>query len=75
MEINIVGGDANIEFFACGKLGKTHESILIVDAEPVYIFAALGTLDLEAGMNLEVEGDPRMPIGSPVEIWGRVATR
>ena len=41
-EINIVGGDANIEFFACGKLGKTHESILIVDAEPVYIFAALG---------------------------------
>ena len=68
-EINIVGGDANIEFFACGKLGKTHESILVVDAEPIYIFMALGTLDFEPGMNLSVEGDPRIPQGSPVEIW------
>ena len=68
-EINIVGRDANIEFFACGKLGKTHESVLIVDAEPIYIFTVLGALDFKPGMNLEVEGDPRTPIGSPVEIW------
>ena len=68
-EINIVGGDINIEFFACGKLGKTHESILIVDAEPLHIFAALGALDYDAGMNLTVEGDPHPPTGSPVEIW------
>ena len=34
-EINIVGADANIEFFACGKLGKTHESVLILHAEAV----------------------------------------
>ena len=68
-EINIVGEDANIEFFACGKLGKTHESILIVDAEPIYILTALGVLDFEPGRNLAVEGDPRVPIGSSVEIW------
>ena len=68
-EINIVGGDAYIEFFACGKLGKTHESILIVDAEPIYILAALGILDFAPGMNLTVEGDPRIPTGAPVDIW------
>ncbi len=68
-EINIVGADVNVEFFACGKLGKTHESILIVDAEPIHIFAALGALDYEPGMNLTVEGDPRPPTGAPVEIW------
>ena len=68
-EINIVGGDANIEFFACGKLGKTHESILIVDAEPIYMLTALGALDFEPGMNLTVEGDPRAPTGAPVDIW------
>ena len=68
-EINIVGGDANIEFFACGKLGKTHESILIVDAEPIYILTALGALDFKPGMNLTVEGDPRTPTGAPVDIW------
>ena len=68
-EINIVGGEANIEFFACGKLGKTHESILIVDAEPIYILTALGVLDFTPGMNLSVEGDPRTPTGAPVDIW------
>ena len=68
-EINIVGGDANIEFFACGKLGKTHESILIVDAEPIYILTALGVLDFTPGMDLSVEGDPRIPTGTPVDLW------
>ena len=68
-EINIVGADTIIEFFACGKLGKTHESILILDAEPLHIYMALGVMDFEPGMNLRVEGDPRPPTGSPVEIW------
>ena len=68
-EVNIVGANVNIEFFASGKLGKTHESILILEAEPLHIFAALGALDYEPGMNLTVVGDPRMPMGSPVEIW------
>ena len=68
-EINIVGADANIEFFACGKLGKTHESILIVDAEPIYMLTALGALDFKPGMDLSDEGDPRTPKGAPVDIW------
>ena len=68
-EINISGANSIIEFFACGKLGKTHESILMLDAEPLHIFAALGAMDYEPGMNLTVEGDPRPPTGSPVEIW------
>ena len=68
-EINIVGADTIIEFLACGELGKTHESILIIEAEPIHILTVLGALELDAGMNLSVEGDPRTPIGSPVEIW------
>ena len=68
-EINIVSANANIEFFACGELGKTHESVLILHAEPVYLYMALGVLGLEAGMNLEKEGDARHPEGSRVEIW------
>ena len=68
-EINIVSANANIEFFACGELGKTHESVLILHVEPVYLYMALGVLGLEAGMNLEKEGDARHPEGSRVEIW------
>ena len=68
-EINIVGADANIEFFACGKLGKTHESVLILHAEPFYMFTALGIIELEYGMNLVKEGDALQPEGSRVEIW------
>ena len=68
-EINIIGGDTIIEFFACGKLGKTHESIIMLDVEPVHIFLALGALDMAPGMNLTVEGDPHEPQGDPTEIW------
>jgi hypothetical protein len=68
-EINIASEDTIIEFFACGTRGKTHESTLILDVEPIYVFMALGMLDLEPGMNLEVEGDPRQPKGAHVEIW------
>ena len=68
-EINIASDDTVIEFLACGTLGKSHESILILDAEPIYIYTALGMLDLKPGMNLEVQGDPREPKGAHVEIW------
>lgn len=67
-KINIASDDTIIEFFACDPLGKSHESILILDTEPIYVFMALGLFDLEAGMNLEVVGDPREPKGSHVEI-------
>ncbi len=68
-EINISTDDTIIEFFACGTLGKSHESILILDAEPIHLFIALGLLDLEPGRNLNVQGDPHEPKGSKVQIW------
>ena len=68
-EVNIASDDAIIEFFACGTLGPSHESILMLEAEPIHVFTALGLLDLEFGMNLEVQGDPRDPKGSHVQIW------
>ena len=68
-EINIATDDTVIEFFACGTLGKSHESILILDAEPIHLFIALGLLDLEPGRNLTVQGDPHEPKGSRVQIW------
>lgn len=68
-EINIATGDTTIEFFACGLLGPSHESILMLDAEPFSIFLALGMLDLDPGMNLEVQGDPHDPEGSDVQVW------
>ena len=68
-EVNIIGGDTIIEFFACGKLGKTHESIIMLDAEPIHIFLALGALEMAPGMNLTVQGDPHEPKGDPAEIW------
>lgn len=68
-EINIVNRDTIIEFFACGKLGKTHESMLMIDAEPLHIQLALLRLNMDAGMNLTVQGDPHIPEGDPAEIW------
>ena len=68
-EINIISDDTIIEFFAVGKLGKTHESLIMLDAEPMHIQVALLRLNMDAGMNLTVEGDPHTPQGDPVEIW------
>ena len=68
-EINIATGDTTIEFFACGLLGPSHESILMLNTEPVSIFVALGLLELKPGMNLEVQGDPHDPEGSHVQVW------
>lgn len=69
-EINIINGDTIIEYFACGKLGKTHESVLMLDSEPIHIFLALGAgLGMNPGMNLSVEGNPYTPRGDRAEIW------
>ncbi len=68
-EINIATGDTIIEFFACGLLGPSHESILMLDTEPLSIFVALGLLELKPGMNLETQGDPHDPEGSDVQVW------
>ncbi|MCZ6675697.1 MAG: YdjY domain-containing protein, partial [Candidatus Poribacteria bacterium] len=68
-EINIISDDTIIEFFAVGKLGKTHESLIMLDAEPIHIQLALLRLNMNPGMNLTVEGDPHTPEGDAVEIW------
>ena len=69
-EINIINGDTIIEFFACGKLGKTHESVLMLNSEPIHIFLALGAeLGMNPGRNLTVVGDPHTPKGDRAEIW------
>ena len=68
-EINVISQETILEFFAVGKLGKTHESLIMLDAEPTHIQLALLRLNLNPGMNLTVEGDPHLPKGDPVELW------
>ena len=68
-EINLISPETILEFFAVGKLGKTHESLIMLDAEPMHIQVALLRLNLNPGMNLTVEGDPHLPQGDPMELW------
>ena len=68
-EINLISPETILEFFAVGELGKTHESLIMLDAEPIHIQLALLRLNLNPGMNLTVEGDPHLPKGDPVELW------
>ena len=58
-----------IEYFACGKHGKTHESLMVLDIEPMYLQTALLRLKMKEGRNLRAQGDPRIPKGDPAEIW------
>lgn len=68
-EINLISPETILEFFAVGKLGKTHESLIMLDAEPMHIQVALLRLNLDPGMNLTVEGDPHLPKGDSIELW------
>lgn len=68
-EINLISPETILEFFAVGELGKTHESLIMLHAEPIHIQLALLRLNLNPGMNLTVEGDPHLPQGDPVELW------
>jgi len=58
-----------IEYFACAKLGKTHESLMVLDIEPIHLQVALLTLGMKEGSSLRTQGDPRIPKGDPAEIW------
>ena len=69
MKLTLSARETILEFFAVGKLGKTHESLIMLDAEPMHIQLALLRLNLNPGMNLTVEGDPHLPQGDPVELW------
>jgi len=59
-----------IEYFACAKLGKTHESLMVLDVEPIHLqVVLLSPLGMKEGSNLRMPGDPRIPQGDQAEIW------
>ena len=58
-----------IELLACTKIGKLHESLLVIDVQPVHLQTALILLGLEYVGGLRYQGDPRTPKGDPVRIW------
>lgn len=57
-----------IELFACGPRGKTHESVLVLDAYPVDLHAALLLLGAKCGPPAAGlgQGPPR---GDRLDIW------
>lgn len=66
-EINLIQG--MIEFLACAKGGKLHESALLLDVEPLHLQLGLILVGLEHENNLRYQGDPRLSKGDPVEIF------
>jgi hypothetical protein len=58
-----------IELLACTKIGKVHESALVIDVQPVHLQTALILLGLEHEGGLRYQGDPRTPKGDRVRIW------
>jgi hypothetical protein len=59
---------SEIEFLACGRLGKLHESVIVLDTEPVHLYIALLRLGLKPGFGVRMRGDPRRPKGDPLII-------
>ena len=67
-EINMDKG--LVEYLACGPLGKLHESVLVLHAQPYHLQVAALLLGLEPGDNpLGKQGGSGIPQGDPVEIW------
>jgi hypothetical protein len=60
-----------IEYLAVTPTGKRHESVLVLDLEPMHLQVALLVLGLEPGGNLRYQGDSQAPKGAPVEIEAR----
>jgi hypothetical protein len=59
-----------VEYLACGPMGKLHESVLVIHAEPYHLQVALLLLGLEPGDKpLDRQGSADVPQGDPVEIW------
>ncbi|MGB9598126.1 MAG: YdjY domain-containing protein, partial [Candidatus Poribacteria bacterium] len=66
-KINMTAGI--IELLACTKIGKLHESLLVMDVEPIHLQTALILLGLEFGGGVRFQGDPLTPKGDKVQIW------
>jgi len=58
-----------IELLACTKIGKMHESALVIDVQPIHLQTALILLGLEFGGGMRYQGDPLTPKGDRVQIW------
>ncbi|MBT3268296.1 hypothetical protein HN371_14160 [Candidatus Poribacteria bacterium] len=69
MSGKVLAASRIIEYLATTPLGKVHETILALDAEPLHLQVAMLGLGLEYENNLRHQGDPRTPRGDPVEIW------
>lgn len=58
-----------IEYLLCTTTGKTYESVLKADCDPIQFHAALLSLGLEPGKDgVKVHRDTTQPTGSPVDI-------
>lgn len=62
--INMTQGP--IELLACAPGGRTHETVLVVDVEPIHVQTGLLLIGLQPGQSVRVEGDPVVPKGSAV---------
>jgi hypothetical protein len=71
-EINMDSG--SVEYLAVAPRGKTHESLLLVDVQPLHLQLALLVLGLEPKNVLRAQGDRAVPQGAPVEIRVRWRT-
>ncbi len=58
-----------VEYLAVAERGKLHESVLILDIEPLHLQLGLLLLGLKYGRNLKYQGDPNDPVGDPLEIF------
>jgi hypothetical protein len=63
-----LGPGIMIEVFACTPTGKTHETVMIVDAMPSNVHAALLLIGLKPGKPVAFQGEDRMPTGDPVKM-------
>ena len=61
-------GQGLVELLACGPEGKTHESVLVLEADPVDLNAALLLLGLKPGRPPRAPGKGA-PEGPPVAVW------
>ncbi len=58
-----------IEYLAVTPSGKTHESILTLEAQPLHIQTALLLLGANFGGNLRFQGDTSAPTGDTLQIY------
>lgn len=58
-----------IEYFAVTPEGKTHESVLVLDIQPLHLQIALLLCGFDQNQNLECQGDSALPQGDSVEAF------